>query len=556
MNPSAKHCLALLMLLGSAVQAAPMCEIDPVAHHARVLQGENGSGGIGGTGAPAIDNGGGIGGTGVQVAEGTGGIGGTGAPLRVPLAGRVMFAHGTALALRGDGMSRPLRVGEPVCEGDSVDTAQDGLVQLAMADGGRLDVRAQSRMRIDHFVLPENMDGSERFAATLEWGSLQATTGDIGHVHKELYLLHTPLAEIGVRGTSHEVFHVPQALPGIPAGTYNRVLSGATVLRSSEGALDLAPAQAGFIPLGGGKPSLLDHLPAALSTQNILGLSAAWRHLSKNLRSEEEPAAVYLKPLTTIEHQVDMTALSPWGSAYVGASQDLAAGQVRVGGVVSSWRNHSVIVLDPSWGLPSAVADTTNGFNFFTTDVTNLFDLGLDKVDGVYVLWGLYGQGNDVDPLSGAMRNVDFHHFAFAPRGITPASVLNNLSGTASFGNLVGSTMLTDESGSVGGQLNTLQIGVQFGPQIRVTSYQLNATDAQSRTWNAQFSGNVGLPDFRAGRLPLTVQCSGDGCGSSTGSGSAAGVVIGNNGKGIITSYGLQTSGGAKAGGVAVVSRP
>ena len=561
MKSNAKLGLLMLALMSCGAMAAPMCEIDPVSHQVLVLDSDPGRGGMGGTGNPAtpalIANGsGGIGGTGApltpsQADNGNGGIGGTGSPIRVPLAGRVMFAHGTVLAENSTAGARKLSQGMPICEGDSVDVGQDSLAQLAMADGGRFDVRARSRLHIDRFILPNTMDGSEQFSATLAWGSVHAITGAIGHVHKELYALHTPLAKIGVRGTSHEVFHVPQALPGVAAGTYDRVLSGGTTLSSSAGSLDLDPSQAGFVPLTGGAPQRLQHLPAALV------YPATPQSLGNLLKSTDEAgsAAIFLKPLNAIAQNVDMTTQAPRRSAYVGASQDLDNNDIRVGGVINYHRNRSVIVLDPVWGLPSAVADTSNGFNYFTSDVTILYDYGFANVDGVDVIWGLYGEGNDVDPGSGAIRNVDFHHFAYAPGGVTPSAVLNTLSGTATFGNLVGSTMLTDETGGVGGQLNALQIGVQFGPQIRITSYQLNANDAQARTWNAQFNGSVDLPTFRAGKLPLTVQCSGDGCGSGTGSGSAAGVIIGNTGKGIITSYGLQTSSGQKVGGAAVVSR-
>ncbi|BBF85228.1 metal-dependent amidase [Aquitalea magnusonii] len=562
MNKLARLSLLMLALMGGAAMAAPVCEIDPVSHKILVLESDTGRGGIGGTGSPATPalsakGTGGIGGSGAPTppalaANGSGGIGGTGAPVRVPFAGRVMFAHGTVLAENSVGGARKLSSGQPVCEGDSIDAGQDSLVQLAMADGGRLDLRSHSRLHLDRFVFPDNMDGSERFSATLAWGSVHAITGSIGHLHKELYALHTPLAQIGVRGTSHEVFHVPRAQPGVAAGTYNRVLTGGTTLSSSSGSLDLDPSQSGFVPLGGGAPQLLPHLPAALIHSTVA------QTVSNQLNSADDAgaAAIFLKPLNKIVQNVDTTTQAPRGSAYVGSSQDLDGNEVRVGGAINHRRNRSVIVLDPIWGLPSAVADTSNGFNFFTTDVNILYDFGFAKVDGVDVIWGLYGGGNDVDPNSGAIRNVDFHHFAYAPGGITHSAILNNLSGTATFGNLVGSTILTDETGGAGGKLNALQIGVQFGPQIRITSYQLNANDSQARTWDAQFNGSVDLSTFRAGKLPLTVQCSGTGCGSGTGTGSAAGVIIGNSGKGIITSYGLQTNTGQQVGGAAVVSRP
>ncbi|MCW3478454.1 FecR domain-containing protein [Neisseriaceae bacterium JH1-16] len=543
---------ALLAIVGVFAQAAPMCVIDPVSHE--VLQ-ETGQGGIGGTGAPA-----GSAKTPMLASNGNGGIGGTGMPLRVPLAGHVLFVHGNAVAERSDGYKRELAQGSPVCEGDTIDTQAASLVQLNMADSGQLEVRAQSRLSLDTFIMPAQMDGSERFSASLAWGSVRAVTGEIGHVHKELYALHTPLAEIGVRGTSHEVFHVPKALPGVPAGTYNRVLAGKTVLSSAGISLELLPSQAGFVAAKNAPPRRLESLPPALVQPTVLPLSLTWHSQtaqSTPSKAEEEPMApLYLKPLQVLTRYFGSLPKGPDGSAYVGASQDLDNNVIRVGGVISNRRNGSVILRDPDWGLPYAAADTRNGFNFLAGNDAVLYDLEYATVDGVNVQWGLYGNASDVDPVTGAVRPVDYHHFAFAPSGLTSNAMLHHLTGTATFGRLVGGTMLTDESGGIGGQVNALSIGVQFGPQVSITSYQLNATDSMSRTWNAQFNGQVSIRDFRDGKLPLTTQCIGDGCGVGNGAGQAAGVIIGKSGKGIITSFGLQTTSGQAVAGAAVVSRP
>lgn len=557
-------CMAGLLALPQTGLAAAQCRIDPVSHKVDLLP-PGGEGGIGGTGAPAVQaqTGSGLGGTGAPVprvlaqgGNGSGGIGGTGTPASVPLAGRVLLASGSVTATRSDGSQRVLALGAPVCEGDSLNTDAAALLQLAMEDGGRLELGANSRLQIDRFTLPAAMDGSERFHATLAQGSLRARTGEIGHVHKPLYAIATPLAEVGVRGTVHEVYYVPAAQPGVPAGTYNRVLSGGTVLKTGGGALRLAPAQIGFAPADGGAPHLLDHLPAALVSGSALTLSPAFRTLSQNMSGPAEPA-LYTKPVQTIAQYFDLsTNTAPDGSGYVGSNHDFANNDTRVGGVKTDSRNNSVVVIDPDWGLPVAAVDTNNGFNFLLTDWGYLYQLDSAKVDGVDVMWGLYGQVNDVDPKSGELRNVDFHHFAFSPQGVTPWALLRTMTGSASFGQLVGATMPSDESGGVGGQLNALTVGVLFGPQVRVTSYHVNLTDAQNRVWDASFSGSASLRDFRAGRLALAGQCSGDACTSSDASGTTAGIIIGKSGKGLITSYGLKNAAGQSVAGAAVLSRP
>jgi hypothetical protein len=549
---TAQRILTLALLAGAVGawqtgQAAALCRIDPVSHQIGLLP-QSGEGGIGGTGAPMPS-------LSAQSNNGSGGIGGTGAPLTVAQAGQVLFADGKVTASRSDGSRRELAQGAPVCEGDRLSTDTGGLLQLAMEDGGRLELGTDTRLSIDRFNLPASMDGSEGFHATLAQGSVRAKTGEIGHLHKELYAIATPLAEVKVRGTVHEVYHVPQALSGVPAGTYNRVLSGGTVLKAGGGALELRQAQTGYAPADGSAPRLLDHLPAALVRGSALTLSSAWRTLQQTT-SPVEPA-LYNKPSQKIAQFFDLsTDTAPDGSAYAGANHDLANNEVRIGGVRTDLRNGSVIVIDPDWGLPVAAADTNNGYNFLLADWANLYQVDTAKVDGVDVIWGLYGPVSDVNPASGDLRNVDYHHFAFSPQGVTPGAVLHAQSGSASFDHLVGATTPSDESRGVGGQLNALSVGVQFGAQVKVTSFHVNLTDSQNRTWDASSTGSISLRDFRAGRLALSGQCSGDGCGSGAAGGSAAGVIIGKNGKGLITSYGLKTSSGQSVAGAAVLSRP
>ncbi|WP_028536497.1 FecR family protein [Paludibacterium yongneupense] len=594
-----------LVAAGKQAAATDFCEFAPGTHAVTLIRGEPGSGGIGGTGAPprtagsstvvqgkggigdalresqatatgsggiggagkalresqaAATGSGGIGGTGKALrasqvaATGSGGIGGTGAAVRPALAGSVLFAHGTVLAQRADGFSRTLNAGDPVCTGDAIETRQASLAQLTMADGGQIGIRAESRLQLDAFVLPSTMDGSERFSATLDWGSIRATTGEIGHLHKALYALHTPVTDIGIRGTVHEVFHIPNPLPGVPAGTYNRVLSGGTVLLGAGQRLELAPQEIGFVPAIGRAPMRLPHLPSAL----VKMTTPAWSSGNKNTVApvDDTEAATYLKPLQSIDKNFDLSTVAPEGSAYVGVSQDIGNSILVAGGAISRKRNGSLIVLDPDWGIPVAAADTHNGFNFQSQDNSPLYDLGYATVDGIDVIWGLYGATAVVDPNSGAVKSYDFHHFAYADQGATPRSVLSSLSGTATFGQLIGGTMLSDESGGIGGQVNSLSIGVRFGGNAAITSYQINATDAQSRTWDAQFNGAISLSAFRAGKMALTGTCQGEGCGSGSATGTASGIIIGNNGKGIITSYGLQTGSGQSAAGAAVVARP
>jgi len=74
----------------------------------------------------------------------------------------------------------------------------------------------------------------------------------IGRRNKSNYLVNTPTAKIGIRGTDHEPYYVPSPAPGetlpAPPGTYNKVNVGETVIRTPGGTVVVGANQIGFAP--------------------------------------------------------------------------------------------------------------------------------------------------------------------------------------------------------------------------------------------------------------------------------------------------------------------
>src|SRR5208282_1508233 len=111
------------------------------------------------------------------------------------------------------------------------------------------------------------------------------------------------------------------------------------------------------------------------------------------------------------------------------------------------------------------------------------------------------------------------------------------------------------ESGNLGGIVN-LNVGINFGTAT-LTRYNLALTDANSRNWNGTLNnGPVPLSTFVQNGTPLAVICGSTSCGSGVGSGSATGMLIGPNAKGLISSYVLSTTTGQAVAGAAIISRP
>jgi hypothetical protein len=531
---------------------------------ARTACSEN-TGGIGGTGL--TDEPGGIGGTGQRVDGGIsgtgqraeGGIGGTGiAPSDEstrPVAGRVLFVKGTVEAVMAGMTSRTLAKGDWVCEGDTLVSGKAALAQILMKDGGTLVVRADTKLVIEKFSFKGAIDGTERLALLLEKGGFRAITGSIGKVHKENYSIRTSTVVIGIRGTDHETYFVPFPQPGekpvAEPGTYNRVISGGTIMRTERGVLSVNPNQIGFAPFKGA-PRLLPSAPPFFNevTRKLHGRVDN----SFDARDESDKGDI-IQPITIANGAIDLGyfvgqfTAAPVGTASVGTH--VATGSVSVGGLVTD--NIGLIVLIDDAGLPGVITNRATNYNY-VTNFAPLVDFGSAIVDSMPVIWGIYAGGTTFD-IAGNPSPVDFHHFALATGGATPDQVITSMNGTATFSNVVGFTKPTNELGGIGGGV-TINTGIQLGASPAVTSYNIGVVDANSRTWAGAFAGSVPLLTFAQSGVPLSVTCTGAQCGAGAGTGNATGILIGPSAKGLITSYGLATTTGQRVGGAAVLSRP
>lgn len=212
-----------------------------------------GAGGMGGTGMPAQ---GGIGGTGVAPRS---------EPIKGEVAGSILFSQGNVEA-QSEGRTRSLAKGASVCVGETIVTSPSSQVQIRMADGGLISMRPETKIRINAFHFDGKEDGTEKSEIALMQGSFRALTGLVGHTHKENYVIQTPNAYIGIRGTDHEPVYIPNPAPGQAAagvpGTYDKVNSGGVVIRTPQGSVEVKPNQVGFASNDpAAHPLLLKELP-------------------------------------------------------------------------------------------------------------------------------------------------------------------------------------------------------------------------------------------------------------------------------------------------------
>lgn len=119
-------------------------------------------------------------------------------------AGRVAFVRGQAAASGGGKAARALDRGSPVYAGETIDTGQQSFAVIALRDGGRVTLRPNTRFQIEQFLFKEGAAEQGNVVMRLFSGGMRAVTGLIGKTRRENYLVNTPVATIGIRGTGYD----------------------------------------------------------------------------------------------------------------------------------------------------------------------------------------------------------------------------------------------------------------------------------------------------------------------------------------------------------------
>jgi len=183
------------------------------------------------------------------------------APATAPnIAGTIVLVDGAATVTPAGGKAHPAKVGEAVNEGDTLASAKNGELHLNMQDSGFVVLRPNTQMKIEAYRA-EGGD-QDRGILNLITGGLRSVSGWIGKYNQKSYAIKTATATIGIRGTDHETWVIPEGSKDGEPGTYDRVYVGETVIRTAEGETTVAPNQAGFQPTRArGKARILASIP-------------------------------------------------------------------------------------------------------------------------------------------------------------------------------------------------------------------------------------------------------------------------------------------------------
>jgi len=115
--------------------------------------------------------------------------------------GKVEVAKGNAFIIQADGTKVPAKVGQPIFQGDTVETDAEGSVGLVFADNSTFSIADNGRMVIDEMIYdPGSQQGTSVFNVTQ--GVFTFVSGQIAKTDVDAMLIKTAMSTIGIRGTS------------------------------------------------------------------------------------------------------------------------------------------------------------------------------------------------------------------------------------------------------------------------------------------------------------------------------------------------------------------
>jgi FecR protein len=464
--------------------------------------------------------------------------------------GKIQFVNGDVRVKSPSGEMRNAVKGMELNEGDMILSGKPGLAQLKMEDGGTIVVRPNTKLTIATYRFNGKEDGTERATYKLDQGSVRAITGQIGKTNKQNYLIQTPTASIGVRGTDHEPAYIPKKEDidnlSAPPGTYDKVNVGETYIETQGGIVVIKPNSVGYAQDEFSVPTILPSLPGF------------YNQFSANSANGSSAVAVVSGANAIANPNVSNLLMDFGGSAPTDLTRPL---------LTDRGTNLSVKEIAPP--LPPVAPTTTatlaaftriegNGFTQieqtrnlqFNSNSATLAETGSNAA--LAVNWGRWDQGYSV---AGKDTTASLHVINAAR--LTTSSELAALPITATY-NLVNATRPTDELGRVG-DLTKLSANINFATQ-RITDYTISATNS-GRQWDAKGSGTFGEFVASANGLRLNGFCTGcqpDGAGgavTSSANGFAKGAFVGSRAQGIVTTYGVQAN-DKGISGAAVLQRP
>ncbi|RAU23289.1 hypothetical protein CU669_03855 [Paramagnetospirillum kuznetsovii] len=126
--------------------------------------------------------------------------------------GSVSKLTGDASVRHADGTSAPLKQGDQIFQGDVIQTGSNGQIGITFDDGAVFSLGQKGRMTVDEMTWdPATAKGTE--ALSVVSGPFSFVSGEIAKTGIDAMSIKTPVATIGVRGTTGAGLAAPEGQP-------------------------------------------------------------------------------------------------------------------------------------------------------------------------------------------------------------------------------------------------------------------------------------------------------------------------------------------------------
>ncbi|MYN08315.1 FecR family protein [Pseudoduganella aquatica] len=190
-----------------------------------------------------------------------------GAALAAPVAATVVQLSGAMLARKPDGSVKPLALRSEVESGDTLLTQAGAYAQLRFIDNSEVIMKPSTTLQVEQFAFARGKQADDQASFQLLKGGMRSVSGLLGQRSKEKFLIRTPSANIGIRGTTFILEFVeagaapeqaappsgsmiPPAPPpagGLPPGLHVYVSDGGISVTNQAGVGQYDPGQFGYI---------------------------------------------------------------------------------------------------------------------------------------------------------------------------------------------------------------------------------------------------------------------------------------------------------------------
>ena len=123
-------------------------------------------------------------------------------------AGRVNFVVGEVSAISNDGSRRVLGRGDLVNSGERLETGK-GRLQIRFTDGSFISLQPNTVFGLDNYAFNKAKPNEGTLLFNFIRGGMRTVSGAIGKVNRNNYRVQTPVATIGIRGTSYAAEQQP-----------------------------------------------------------------------------------------------------------------------------------------------------------------------------------------------------------------------------------------------------------------------------------------------------------------------------------------------------------